>query len=148
EGNYQYHGVGTNAKGLLTQGQYSPCNGACGNGVIFRYNIVSDLGSSNLSGYGYNNVKLYNNTYVNLANLCSPCFGGIDNFLTNSGFSMNNWADINNIFYFGVAVPSSGAANPTASDTASAATGTWGHNLAYCDASGSSNCALFGHVYE
>jgi len=148
EGNYEHTGVGTNAKGILTQGEFSPCNGTCANGLIYRYNLVTDLGSGNTSTYGWNGLKIYNNTYYNLGNLCSSCFGGSDNFFTDLGFSSNNWSDINNIFYFPIAVTASGVANPTASDTASAATGTWGHNLAYCDASGASNCALFSHVYE
>jgi parallel beta-helix repeat protein len=148
ENNLQYNGVGVNAKGLLTQGEFSPCNGACAHVVIFRFNTIHDIGSGNLSGYGYNSVKLYNNTYVNLADLCSGCFGGIDNFLTDLTFSMVNGSDINNLFYFPGTITSADAANPTAFDSASAATGTWGHSLAYCNATGASNCALYGHIYE
>jgi hypothetical protein len=148
EGNYQHTGVGPNAKGLLTQGQYSPCNGTCTNGLIYRYNLITDLGSGNTSTYGWNGLKVYNNTYYNIGNLCNSCYGGSDNFFTDSGHATNNWADINNIFYFPSAQTSAGVANPTGSDSGSAATGTWGHNLAYCDASGASNCSLFGHIYE
>lgn len=146
EGNRQYHGVGPNAKVVLTQGQDAGCNGICF-GVIIRYNYAYDFGSSNLSGYSFPYVKLYNNTYVDLGKECSPCYGSLDVFNQISN-PMSYGASINNIYYFSFAVPNSGPANPVAFDAASAATGTWGYSLAYCNATGASNCDLFGHIYE
>jgi hypothetical protein len=148
EGNNQHTGVGPNAKGLLTQGQYSPCNGKCSSGLIYRFNSVANIGSGNTSTYGWNHQVMYNNTYVNVGNLCGgSCSGGVDNFLTDT-YPTTSSADLNNISYFGFAVTVSGMANPTAFDSSSAATGVSAHNLAYCDASGASNCSLFGQVYE
>jgi len=157
EGNDQYNGVGANAKGILNQGQFSPCNGLCGNVMIYRYNLVSSIGSGNTSTYGWSNFVVYNNTYYNIGNLCSSCYGGGDNFFSDtcgSGGSCptKQWADINNIWYFPTAQPISGIANPTAADSNSTSGGAlpvaYGHNLAYCNANGSSNCSLFGYKYQ
>src|SRR5581483_2726348 len=52
-------------------------------------------------------------------------------------------------FYFTTGVPSpNGTSCVTCFDSQSAAAGgTWGHSLAYCNANGSSNCAIEGHIY-
>jgi hypothetical protein len=148
EGNNQYTGVGPNAKGLLTQGEFSPCNGTCSSGLIYRFNSVANIGSGNTSTYGWNHQVMYNNTYVNVGNLCGgSCYGGVDNFLTDT-YPTTYSADLNNISYFSFSVPTSGMANPTAFDSSSAATGVSSHNLAYCNTSGASNCSPFGQVYE
>ena len=148
EGNYQYNGIGPNAKGILNQGEYSPCLGACGGVMIIRYNTVNHIGSGNTSSYGWSHFVVYSNTYYDIGYLCSSCAGGGDNFLTDT-YPMKAWADLNNIWYFPSAQTVTGIANPVASDSASNANGfNTGYNLAYCNASGSSNCALFGHLYE
>jgi hypothetical protein len=149
EGNYQYNGIGPNAKGILNQGEYSPCLGACGGVMIYRYNTVNHIGSGNTSSYGWNHFVVYNNTYYDIGFLCgNSCSGGGDNFFTDT-YPMKNWADLNNIWYFPTAQGGSGIANPVAADSESVANHfNTGYNLAYCNASGSSNCSLFGYLYE
>jgi hypothetical protein len=149
EGNFQYNGVGANAKGILNQGEFSPCSGACGGVLIYRFNTVKSIGSGNTSSYGWNHFVMYNNTYYDIGNLCANgCFGGGDNFFTDT-FSMKNWADLKSIWYFPGAQTSGGIANPVAADSGSVVSPfNTGYNLAYCNASGATNCALFGHVYE
>jgi hypothetical protein len=136
ENNLSYNGVGADAKGFLAQGQYSPCDGACAYGIIYRYNTLHDLQGSNLSGYGYNYVKIYNNTYVNIFGGS----GGDDNFQTDT-YAMTYGADLNDIWYFPNAVTS--VLYPIAVDSGSTTGGNWGYGLAYCNASGSSNCTLY-----
>jgi hypothetical protein len=145
EGNYQYNGIGPNAKGILNQGEYSPCLGTCGGVLIYRFNLVNHIGSGNTSSYGWNHFVMYNNTYYDVAFLCGSSCGG-DNMFTDT-YSVKNWADINNIWYYPTAQVLN-ETNPLAADSASSATGRWGYSLAYCNASGASNCSLFGHQYE
>jgi hypothetical protein len=149
EGNFQYNGIGPNAKGILNQGEYSPCLGSCAGVLIYRYNTVNHIGSGNTSSYGWNHFVVYNNTYYDVGFLCgNSCSGGGDNFFTDT-YSMKNWADLNNIWYFPTAQGASGIANPVAADSGSVANPfNTGYNLAYCNASGSSNCSLFGYLYE
>lgn len=150
EGNRHYNGFGPDAKGILTQAE--SCAGNCF-GVIFRYNTVYDL-----DGRSANNdcalhtdvipcfahVKFYNNTYSNIGRTAGSRYDGNVTATNNS----NNAADLNNIYYLGFVVTTAGFANPVGFDSTTAPSGVWGHNLAYCDASGASNCALFGKVYE
>lgn len=144
ESNYQYHDVGPNAKGILNQAIYGTCGSVCGLDLIYRYNTINGIGSGNTSTYGWRNFKVYNNTFVNVGQSCGGnCSGAVNNYFQNT----LNTSDLNNIFYFGFPVTVTGMANPVAADSSSSV-GTWGHSLAYCDASGASNCALFSHVYE
>ena len=143
ENNLQYHDVGANAKGLLNQAIYSPCNSTCSTNLIYRYNTINGIGSGNTSTYGWRKNKVYNNTFVNSGQNCGGCAGGVDNYFQ----ATLNTSDINNIFYFGFPVTVTGMANPVAAD-GSSSTGTWGHSLAYCAANGGANCSLFSHVYE
>lgn len=145
EGNVQTNGVGPDAKGILNQGEFSPCSGTCAGVLIFRFNTVNHLGSGNTSSYGWNHFIVYNNTYYDVGYLCISSCGG-DNMFTDT-FSVNHWSDTNNIWYYPAAQPT-GQTNPLASDSASAATGNWGYSLAYCNANGSTNCALYGHLYQ
>ncbi len=116
--------------------------------MIYRYNLVNHIGSGNTSGYGWNHLSIYNNTYYDVGFLCSSCAGGGDNFFTDT-YPMKNWADLNNVWYFPSAQTVTGIANPVAADSGSDANPfNTGYNLAYCSASGSSNCALFSHAYE
>jgi len=149
EGNLNYGGSGPDAKDFLTQGQDGcAASGICF-GVIIRYNTAHDLDGGDLSGYDFPHTKMYNNTFVNMGGACNNnCYGGTD-VLNKINVAMSNSSDINNIYYFPSAQTTSGEANPIGFDSASAtASGSWGHSLAYCNSSGSANCALFGHIYE
>jgi hypothetical protein len=150
EGNIQHHAIGPNAKGLLSQGDV--CAGNCFN-LIIRFNIGYDIDAGNItddnaqkSGVnpGFSHVKSYNNTWVNTNESNTGYANATNDYSHNSTYP----ADINNIYYYGFAVASSGPRNPVSCDASTCSTGNWGHDLAYCDASGSGNCALYSHVYQ
>ena len=147
EGNWKYHSVGGNAKTFLAQGHYATCpnTGSCPNGLIVRYNTISDQGGGSSSYYGWNHIESYNNTYVN-AGLSGSSNGSIDGFQTASGYPVSSSSSINSIFYFSSATTKgSPASYPVFFDGGSAPTGRWGYNLAYCNVSGSGNCSFYGH---
>jgi hypothetical protein len=149
EGNYQHDTFGSNAKGMVIQGQDSPCVATLCTGIIFRYNTAANLDGANLSGFAWDAVKMYNNTYVNVGRVINTSGGSaIDDMRTLSGVSFSRAAALNNIYYFGFQVTQAGTSNVWGFDSASAATSRWGNSLAYCNVSGASNCFLYGHLYN
>ena len=98
EGNYQRNAVGPNAKGILLQDDSS---GACGTyctNIIERFNISSRIGSgynSNNGAYGWNNIKIYNNTIVDAGYDVNLQYGDADNSETTP-----NGSFVNQLYYF------------------------------------------------
>ena len=148
EGNTQNNAVGPNAKGTLTQGD--TCSGNCYN-VIIRFNtwehidsaIVVDENAGSSNNPGFYNVKMYNNSMVDVGRITSPASGIIDNYAC---YSVNP-ADVNNIYYWpgAVTVLNAYAADSACGNTVRS-TFYYGHNLAYCNTS--AGCPLKGFVYN
>jgi len=150
EGNTHNNAVGPNAKGMLSQGD--ACSGNCYN-VLIRYNteehidsgIIVDENAGSSTNPGFYNVKAYNNTLVD-TNRVGSSGSAIDN---NYACHSINPADLNNIYYWPGAstVLNAYAADSVCGNTVSS-TFNYGHDLAYCNVSSSSSCAIKGLRYN
>jgi len=137
EGNLQYMAVGPNAKGILAQDDSSgACGTACAN-IIERFNTSSRTGSaynSNNGGYGWNKIKIYNNTLADIGSDSGTLqYGDADNSETTP-----NGSFLNQIYYF---------TNPNLTGLNIYGCGSncnAGYNLYWCTGSCTS---VLGHTY-
>jgi hypothetical protein len=113
----------------LFQGE--ACGGQCSNAIV-RFNLASHVGggaviddNSNAAPPAWDNVKVYNNSWVDLNNQTTGNGNGTNGFSRGS----TGGAEINDLFYY----PESLADfNPYYTDSSTAGSFTAGHNLAYC----------------
>jgi hypothetical protein len=154
EGNYQYNGFGTDAKGSLSQ--TDGCGGACYN-LIERFNHANRVGGAIVtnntgpSPAGWPYTKAYNNTWYDtltdqdFSGSCSnPPIGDNSMYAANAAL-------LNNIYYFTNSGMGSGSCfNPYACGS-NGQNCNYGYDMLYCTAgcSGFNGVSgAFGHIYQ
>jgi len=97
EGNFQYNGVGPNAKTDLFQNDSGTTCPNCFN-AIFRLNVISRIGSGAASNYFWPNIMAYNNTLVDLLS-----DGTANNGTADFAQQSTNGSYLNQLYYFSFA---------------------------------------------